>query len=102
PPVRKWIEKTESAEAPSVANSCLLLRDLARGSLRIDADRTRLLLLWDFTLQLDREQTVGQLCAENLHVIGELEAAFEIAASDAAIEILLVGVAIGRGVAGDQ
>src|SRR4029450_7881916 len=69
---------------------------------RLDGDRTGLLLLRDLALQLDRQQAVGKLRPDDLHVVGELEAALEVTAGDAAIEILLVVLAVLRGLAGDQ
>src|SRR6267378_8174486 len=57
------------------------------GAVSLDGDRPRLLLLGDLALQLDRQQAIGQLRAHDLHMVGELEAALEVAAGDAAIQI---------------
>src|SRR5262245_63013353 len=63
---------------------CLVREDrLAR--LRLDGDCPGLLLFRDLTHQLDGEQAVGELRTRDLHVVGELEAALEVAAGDAAV-----------------
>src|SRR6516162_1728772 len=67
----------------------LALEDLALDAVA-DLDRPRLHGLRHLARQLDAEQTVGQLRAHDLDVIGELEAALEGAAGDAAIEELLL------------
>src|SRR6185503_18499773 len=72
------------------------------GGLALDLDRPGLLLLRDLTLQLDGQQAVGELRPDDLHMVGELEAALEVAAGDAAIEELLALVGVRRGLAGDQ
>src|SRR4029079_13535198 len=69
---------------------------------RLDGDHAGLLLLRDLALQLDGEQAVGELGALDLDVVGELEAALEVAAGDATVEELLLlggrcGLARGQG-----
>src|SRR3954466_3850874 len=72
------------------------------GRLRLDLDGAGLLLFGDLALQLDGEQAVGELRTDDLHMVGELEAALEVAAGDAAIEVLLVVVRVRRALPGDQ
>src|SRR4051812_16600908 len=72
------------------------------GRLRLDLDRPGLLLLGDLALQLDGQQAVGELRADDLHMVGELEAALEVASGDAAVEVFLALVRVRRALPGDQ
>src|SRR5688572_30283819 len=80
----------------------LLLGDRARRGLGLDRDRPRLLLLGQLALQVDGEQAVLQLGAGHADVVGQLEAALEVARADAAIEVLGALVAVGMALAGHQ
>src|SRR5689334_25273231 len=73
-----------------------------RLGLALDLDCPGLLLLRDHALELDGEQAVGELRTGDLHMVGQLEAALEVAAGDAAIEVLLALVGARRALAGDQ
>src|SRR4051812_47781402 len=85
-------------EDPKVSGGLLLehLGLLRRGAGR-DADRARLRRLGHLAGELDMEQAVVEAGADDLDVVGELEAALEGAAGDAAIEVgallLLLGLA---------
>lgn len=68
----------------------LVLSDGALARLGVDADWARLLLLGNLALKLDGQHSIGQAGAHHLDVIGELEDALEVAAGDAAVEILLL------------
>src|SRR5712675_962032 len=76
---------------------CRLVRESRLGGLGLDLDGTGLLLFRDLALQLDRQQAVGQLRTRDLHMVGELEAALEVTAGNAAIEVLLLVLAVRRG-----
>src|SRR6185437_10035746 len=72
------------------------------GGLALDLDRPGPLLLRDHALQLDGEQAVAELRTADLHMVGQLKSALEVAAGDAAIEILLALIRVRRALAGDQ
>src|SRR5262245_15714553 len=67
----------------------LALDDLALSTVA-GVDRPRLLRLRHLADEIDVQETVGQLGADDLDVVGELEPALERARSDAAIEVLLL------------
>ncbi|MBB4508427.1 hypothetical protein GGE48_004434 [Rhizobium leguminosarum] len=66
-----------------------LKRRLLKGAFS-DRDLARLHGFRHFTLQSDRENTVGQRSILDPHVVGELEATLECAPGDAAVQVLAV------------
>ena len=50
----------------------LLLRDLCLGS-RADFDASRLQLLWHLAHEIDHKQAVFHVCADDLHMVSEIE-----------------------------
>src|SRR5258708_9853177 len=80
---------------------CRLLLDRLRLRAGGDGDRPRLHRLGDLADQLDMQHAVIEAGADHLDGVGELEAALEGAAGDAAVEVLR-GVLLLLGLAGDQ
>ena len=52
-----------------------------------DCDLARLHRFGNDAVEFDREQPVGEACAAHLDIVGQLQAPFEFAARDAAVEI---------------
>src|SRR6185312_14464211 len=79
----------------------LLIDHLGGAAARGDLDLARLFRLRDLEHEIDMEQAVVEACTGDLDVIGELEAALEGAACDAAMEIsrgvlVLLGLAVNQ------
>src|SRR6266852_6289165 len=97
------LSRGEREEGRDAAESGLrrLLLDRLRLRAGGDLDRPRLHRLGDLADQLDMQHAVVEAGADHLDGVGELEAALEGAAGDAAVEVLRA-VLLLLGLAGDQ